>query len=522
MQLSNFRVGSRLTAGFSLLLLLIVFLVVFSLMVGARSRAETYVVLDNLNHQVELTQQIRYDASEQEALFYHSINQRNDTTNAKSQEMLQTLNLAMNEKYEALRQSDQDQATLQKLILLGKTVNQLRENALKLNVDNLQQDTFSAMHKELISARKEQANALTKYVDSLLSQQKSLPGELEQAYRKKAFSVIPLVLIIIIGFGIYAARILTRSVTIPIQEAAAVAHQIAAGNLNVSVEPSGRDELSDLMHAIRDMNRALSGTVGKVRNATDVISVAAREIAQGNSDLSARTESQASSLEQTVSAMGEFTETVRQNADNAKQANQLIIQTSEVATRGGAVVNQVVTTMTSIKENSNKIVDIIGVIDGIAFQTNILALNAAVEAARAGEQGRGFAVVATEVRNLAQRSAAAAKEIKQLIGTSVETVNAGEKLVTQAGQTMHEIVSSVQKTTQIMREITAASQEQRTGIEEVNLAITQIDEMTQQNAALVEQAAAAAQSMDDQARELLGAVSAFKLNDRDSYAWSLE
>jgi methyl-accepting chemotaxis protein len=240
--------------------------------------------------------------------------------------------------------------------------------------------------------------------------------------------------------------------------------------------------------------------------------VASKEIASGNADLSSRTEEQASSLEETASSMEELTSTVKQNAENAKQANQLAAGASEVAVKGGTVVGQVVTTMSSINESSKKIVDIISVIDGIAFQTNILALNAAVEAARAGEQGRGFAVVATEVRTLAQRSAAAAKEIKELIGDSVEKVGAGTKLVDEAGKTMEEIVSSVKRVTDIMAEITAASQEQSAGIEQVNTAITQMDEVTQQNAALVEEAAAAAESMEEQAGNLATAVAIFKLS----------
>jgi methyl-accepting chemotaxis protein len=237
------------------------------------------------------------------------------------------------------------------------------------------------------------------------------------------------------------------------------------------------------------------------------------EIASGNADLSSRTESQASALEETASSMEELTSTVKQNAENAQQANQLVVSASDVALRGGEVVGQVVNTMSSIKESSRKIVDIIGVIDGIAFQTNILALNAAVEAARAGEQGRGFAVVASEVRNLAQRSAGAAKEIKALISDSVEKVDAGSQLVDQAGKTMNEIVTSVQHVADIMSEVTAASQEQSAGIEQVNRAIAQMDEITQQNAALVEQASAAAQSMQDQAGGLSQAVSVFKLDD---------
>ena len=255
----------------------------------------------------------------------------------------------------------------------------------------------------------------------------------------------------------------------------------------------------------------LTEIVTQIKESTDAINTAAKEIASGNSDLSQRTEEQASSLEETASSMEELTSTVKQNAENAKQANQLAIGASDVAVKGGGVVGQVVTTMSSINDSSKKIVDIISVIDGIAFQTNILALNAAVEAARAGEQGRGFAVVATEVRNLAQRSAAAAKEIKTLISDSVEKVGNGTKLVDEAGKTMEEIVTSIKRVTDIMSEITAASQEQSAGIEQVNQAITQMDEVTQQNAALVEQAAAAAESLEEQAQNLAGAVAVFRL-----------
>ncbi|MBC3916268.1 HAMP domain-containing protein [Undibacterium sp. CY18W] len=320
-----------------------------------------------------------------------------------------------------------------------------------------------------------------------------------------------LILLSALAVGALFAWAITRSITQPLQEALGLAETVAEGDLRSQVVVSGTDEVALLLQALKNMNDNLAATVGQVRIGTETITVASQEIASGNADLSSRTESQASSLEETASSMEELTSTVRQNADNARQANQLVVSASGVAVKGGAVVGQVVSTMGSIKESSRKIVDIIGVIDGIAFQTNILALNAAVEAARAGEQGRGFAVVAAEVRNLAQRSASAAKEIKSLISDSVDKVDQGSKLVDEAGKTMDEIVTSVQHVADIMSEITAASQEQSSGIEQVNLAITQMDEMTQQNAALVEQAAAAAESMEEQAVALAEAVSVFKL-----------
>lgn len=327
----------------------------------------------------------------------------------------------------------------------------------------------------------------------------------------KLSSWLALILAISAAVGVFLAWTITKSITLPLHAALEVAETVASGDLSSHVTVTGEDEISLLLNALKEMNESLGKTVGQVRIGTETITVASKEIASGNADLSSRTESQASSLEETASSMEELTSTVKQNADNAKQANQLVISATGVAVKGGVVVGQVVDTMGSIKESSRKIVDIIGVIDGIAFQTNILALNAAVEAARAGEQGRGFAVVATEVRNLAQRSASAAREIKALISDSVDKVDQGSKLVDEAGKTMDEIVSSVQHVADIMSEITAASQEQSAGIEQVNLAITQMDEMTQQNAALVEQAAAAAESMEEQAYELGQAVSVFKL-----------
>jgi len=308
----------------------------------------------------------------------------------------------------------------------------------------------------------------------------------------------------------------TRSITQPLNRAVGVAEAVAGGDLTQRIEVTSRDETGQLLQALANMNDSLARTVGKVRSGSDTITTASNEIASGNLDLSSRTEEQASSLEETASSMEELTSTVQQNAENARQATQLVVTASDFATRGGAVVGQVVNTMGAIKESSNKIVDIIGVIDGIAFQTNILALNAAVEAARAGEQGRGFAVVASEVRNLAQRSAAAAKEIKELIGHSVDTVDEGARLVDQAGETMDGIVKAVQQVSDIMQQISAASQEQSSGIAQVNQAIVSIDDVTQQNAALVEEAAAAAQSMRDQAEMLADAVSVFRLADQQA------
>jgi methyl-accepting chemotaxis protein len=319
--------------------------------------------------------------------------------------------------------------------------------------------------------------------------------------------------VLLVAFGATCATLTARSITRPLAEAVEVAQTVAAGDLTTTFGNYGHCEVGDLMRALQKMNNALATVVSEVQSGMHSIQTGSSEIASGNLDLSSRTEQQAGSLEETASSMEELTATVRHNADNAGQANQLAQAASTVAGRGGDIVGKVVETMGSIGASSRKIVDIIGVIDGIAFQTNILALNAAVEAARAGEQGRGFAVVASEVRNLAQRSAAAAKEIKTLIGDSVDQVNAGATLVQQAGSTIKEVVDSVARVTDIMAEITEASREQSAGIDQVNEAITQMDRSTQENAALVEQAAAAASSMQEQAAHLAQVVARFRLHE---------
>ncbi len=317
--------------------------------------------------------------------------------------------------------------------------------------------------------------------------------------------------LLVIALGMFIAATLVRSIRQPLQESIRVAHAIADGDLTQSIVATRRDEFGSLMRALRHMNESLGRVVGDVRASTDSISTASAEIATGNTDLSSRTEQTASNLQQAASSMEQLTGTVRQSADSARQANQLAVSAAQVARRGGDVVSQVVETMDDITASSKKIADIIGVIDGIAFQTNILALNAAVEAARAGEQGRGFAVVAGEVRSLAQRSAEAAREIKGLIGSSVEKVEAGSRLVADAGATMGEIVGSVQRVTDIIGEITATASEQSEGIGQISGAVTHLDQMTQQNAALVEQSAAAAESLREQAGRLAEVVAVFKV-----------
>ncbi|QBP76951.1 HAMP domain-containing protein [Herbaspirillum huttiense] len=333
----------------------------------------------------------------------------------------------------------------------------------------------------------------------------------EQA-RMAIFALIATCVVLALTLSWWIARLVSR----PLTQAVSIARQVAEGDLTARIpDNTGRDETAQLMAALKQMNDNLLNIVQEVRTGTDTISTASAEIATGNMDLSSRTEQQAGALEETASAMEELTSTVRQNSDNARQANQLAVSASEVAQAGGQVVGKVVHTMDAINESSRKIADIISVIDGIAFQTNILALNAAVEAARAGEQGRGFAVVASEVRSLAQRSASAAHEIKALIDDSVAKVDTGTKLVGEAGQTMNEVVASVKRVSDIVAEITAAGAEQSQGIEQINNAVVQMDENTQQNAALVEQAAAAAKALQEQATRLSQTVGVFRLDASD-------
>ena len=358
--------------------------------------------------------------------------------------------------------------------------------------------------------------AMLKNLDELVQHEKKLAQDSYESSARASRTAAVLLLAILlaaVAASIAAALLMSRAIVRPLHAAIRAADQIARGDLSADVKVRGTDETADLLKALAEMTNNLRQLVGEVAGGAHMVADTSAQIAQGNQDLSQRTEEQASTLEETASSMEELTSTVSLNAQNARQASQLAMNASDVARKGGQVVGQVVSTMAGISGSSRKIGDIIGVIDGIAFQTNILALNAAVEAARAGEQGRGFAVVAAEVRNLAQRSAAAAKEIKSLIGESVEKVDAGGKLVHDAGKTMDEIVASVKQVSDLIAEIAAASEEQDSGIQQVNTAVTQMDQVVQQNASLVEEAAAATESMKVQASSLLRMVARFKLGE---------
>ncbi len=418
---------------------------------------------------------------------------------------------ALIKQIEPLLEGEEERALFKHIGELRTAYTKAKDKAIKARTDGDQEGAERVLAQEYMPAADAYEGKLAELVKLQQSRIDAIAAGIK-ADNIRSERMIGILAMLAVALGALASWLLTRGIVRPIREAVLVAETVASGDLTRRIDATSRDETGALLRALRHMNDSLVTIVTDVRGGTDTIACASSEIAAGNLDLSARTEQQAASLEETCASMEQITGTVRQNADNARQANQLAITASNIAVEGGSVVGQVITTMGSINESSRKIVDIIGVIDGIAFQTNILALNAAVEAARAGEQGRGFAVVASEVRNLAQRSAAAAKEIKVLIGDSVDKVDMGAKLVDQAGATMEQVVESIRRVTDIMGEITHATREQTDGIEQVNQAIGLMDEATQQNAALVEESAAAAGAMQEQAAKLAQAVGVFKLD----------
>ncbi len=418
---------------------------------------------------------------------------------------------------EAMVVDDAGKQLLQEVARHRKTYVDARAELIKRQKAG--QDIMDAVDRDL----RPLAETYLKAVDRVADYARQTLGEVQAqaeatAVRSQIVQGVGAAVAVVLGLGL--AFLVTRSIVVPIREAAETTRHIAEGDLTRSIRAGGNDEAARLLQSLAAMQSNLAGIVSRVRQGSESVSTASSEIAQGNHDLSARTESQASALQETAASMEELSSTVRQNADNARQANQLAQSASTVAVRGGEVVAQVVDTMKGINDSARRIHDIISVIDGIAFQTNILALNAAVEAARAGEQGRGFAVVASEVRNLAGRSAEAAKEIKQLITDSVGRVEQGSALVDQAGSTMDEVVSAIRRVTDIMGEISAASSEQSQGVAQVGEAVTQMDQATQQNAALVEEMAAAASSLRGQAQDLVQTVAVFRVGMHDSGALS--
>jgi len=513
MFISNLKIGARLGAAFGAVLLLMAIVIGVSLLrlhgIGALSstiidqdwiKADAAALVSSTTR-ANSTLTLELFTTEDPgriATIYKEIDSNKKAITAA----LETLDrLVVHEEGKALLQQirEQRKAYVASFTQVGKLLGSGQRDA-----------AITALHADMLP----KLTALQDTIIKLNERQRSLVAEHGDEIEHNISVATQMMIwmgIAALAIGALAAWRVTRSITEPIAVAVAAAEAVAKGDLTCHISHEHTDEMGQLLTALRQMTDNLSDIVGRVRSSTSAIRTASSEIASGNMDLSSRTEEQASSLEETAASMEELTSTVKHNAGHAIEANELARAANDVARRGGEVVGQVVGTMNSINDSSRKIVDIIAVIDGIAFQTNILALNAAVEAARAGEQGRGFAVVATEVRNLAQRSAAAAKEIKQLIDDSVDKVSAGAKQVELAGSTMDEVQESIRRVTSIVGDITRADTEQLGGIEQINIAISQMDEVTQQNAALVEQAAAAAAAMQDQADDLNQMVAQFRL-----------
>jgi len=513
MRLANLRIGTRLGLCFAIVLVLMTVLIVVGQQRLASIGALNDTILDKDWVKARAASTVANTTRHNGALVMELLVNTDPARTAEMKRQIdankQTITAAL-ETLEKLIYRDEGKALITQIRSERTAYVQSFSKVIKL-LDEGQREQAVQLATQDTMPRLAVLQASVEKLVALQSQIVSANGALVQQDIAMAGKLMVGLGLCALLLGAACAWWVTRSITQPISHALEVARAVAAGDLTTEIRARHRDEAGQLLHALRDMNHSLSNIVGQVRHGTVAIASASSQIASGNMDLSARTETQASALEETASSMEELTSTVRQNADNAREANQLAKSASQVAQRGGEVVSQVVATMGSINDSSRRVVDIISVIDGIAFQTNLLALNAAVEAARAGEQGRGFAVVAGEVRNLAARSAAAAQEIKRLIADSVEQVEAGARLVQQAGTTMDEVVASVERVTTIVSDITMATSEQSDGIEQVNVAITQMDETTQQNAALVEEAAAAASAMHEQAGALEQLVSQFRL-----------
>ena len=520
--MGNLKISTRLAGTFGLLVLLLVGLAVAAYSQLSSIHDDTLDLADNWLPSVQVVNQMQTQATgNRVSVATHILNTDEAAMGGIEQEITQGRDKLAKQRqtYEKLISSPEEKRLYEEFSAAWKKYAETNDKVLAHSRKNENDQARALLQGE---SRQNYVAAM-----ALLDKLVELNGagaEQSKAASERSYSVALTTLFVTaalaIAVAVVAALWLIRSITGPLARAVHAADLVAAGDLTVQIQADSQDETGKLLQSLDKMQQALVRTVSTVRQNAESVASASAQIASGNHDLSARTESQASALEETAASMEELGSTVRQNADNARQANQLAVSASTVAVQGGEVVSQVVETMKGITTASNKIADIIGVIDGIAFQTNILALNAAVEAARAGEQGRGFAVVASEVRSLAGRSAEAAKEIKSLIGASVERVEQGNVQAERAGQTMTEVVNAIRRVTDIMGEISAASSEQSAGVSQVGEAVTQMDQATQQNAALVEQMAAAAGSLSGQARELVEAVAVFKLAQGASGQWS--
>jgi methyl-accepting chemotaxis protein len=513
MKLDDMRISTRLVLGFGTLGLLLVFMGrVAQFKVSAMNSLFSQVVTERIP-KIVLVNGIKGDVTLIAEAVRNMIMISDSAEIAKERTRIEGARKRIDQRLKTLGEqitADDGKAVLSRVLQTRAAYDPLEAETTTLAGDGQVFEAKAMLLDKVRPAQKaysEALDGLLKYQDDLLDQSTGAT----QAAAASMSVVIGATVAVALVVGVLMALWIIRSITRPILQAVDISRAVAAGNLGVRFESAGKNEIAQLLQALQDMQAGLVQVVHNVRQGSDAVSTASAEIAQGNLDLSARTESQASALQQTAASMEELSSNVHQNADSARQANQLALRASEVAVQGGQVVGQVVDTMKGISESSRRIADIIQVIDGIAFQTNILALNAAVEAARAGEQGRGFAVVASEVRSLAGRSAEAAKEIKKLIEVSVQRVDQGNKLVDMAGRTMTEVVDSIRRVTDIMGEISSASSEQAAGVAQVGDAVTQMDQVTQQNAALVEQMAASAAGLRSQAKDLVEAVSVFQL-----------
>jgi methyl-accepting chemotaxis protein len=513
MNSSNIKISTLLKLGFGLLAFLIVLMGTLSFFKASGAQVAFDNVVDNRYPKISALHSVNDHLNDSSRLTRDMMLMSDGDEVKKAAQTIASLQKENSEtlaKLDPTFKSEKGRALFKVLSDLRGQYIPVSQRVVTQAVSGSQELAKTALQSELMPLEQKYFVAVEDMIKFQEDQMQSAKVDAGSAITQiRTTAVISAVVALLVA--LFAAFWITRAVTLPINQAVAVARAVAGGDLTYAFEAQGTSETGLLLHALKDMQSGLVKVVSDVRHGSEGVATASAEIAQGNQDLSSRTESQASALEQTAASMEELGSQVKQNADNARQANQLAMNASTVAVQGGEVVGQVVQTMKGINDSSRKIADIISVIDGIAFQTNILALNAAVEAARAGEQGRGFAVVASEVRSLAGRSAEAAKEIKTLIGASVERVEQGALLVDKAGATMDEVVSSIRRVTDIMGEISSASSEQSAGVAQVGEAVSQMDQVTQQNAALVEQMAAAASSLKTQANELVQTVAVFKI-----------